>query len=33
MLFGPGIGIAIQRAFFFFFLGGIVIYIFKSILY
>ena len=34
MLFGPGIGIAIQRAFFFFFFfGGIESYILKSILY
>ena len=29
MLFGPGIGIAIKRAFFFFFWGGIESYILK----
>ena len=33
MLFGPGIGIAIQRAFFIYFLGGIESYILKTILY
>lgn len=34
MLFGPGIGIAIQRAFFIFiFFCGIESYILKSILY